>query len=320
MANARRRASQGALSNIRYLALSLVASFLAGVSPVHAQALYPTGLRDDDPADLAKMPVGPKYRNFLPPRFSLQSRMPLPGDQGRTQSCTAWAVGYAARSYYVSKEEGRDVTSRANIPSPMYLYHAGRTGGCSDGSRVSEIADVLKSGSPSLEAYPFSEQCRSTSKADGQSDFNILGLRIVPKGDTAESFVDNVKGEIHKGNPVIFSFRTPPSFHKLRGPEIYEDSSGAIASSHGRHAMTFIGYDDERQAFRLINSWGRAWGDRGYAWLSYDMLAAHVVQGYVLRVKSAPDPTPEPVPAPPKPAPVKPPAPSPSPGGMISAT
>jgi C1A family cysteine protease len=30
-----------------------------------------------------------------------------------------------------------------------------------------------------------------------------------------------------------------------------------------------VGYDDARQALRLQNSFGRAWGDAGYAWLGY---------------------------------------------------
>jgi Papain family cysteine protease/Domain of unknown function (DUF4384) len=313
MADTLRKTNQGALSKVFYVALAAVAGLLVGISSLHAQALYPTGLQPDAPADLAKIPMAPKYRNFLPPRFSLQSRMPLPGDQGRTQSCTAWAIGYAARSYYVRTDEGRDTTSRANIPSPMYLYHAGRTGDCEGGSAFVKIADVLKSGSASLEDDPFLEQCRSRPVATGYTDFRITGLRFVSKGGGQSDFVENIKGQIHSGNPVVFAFRTPPSFHKVRGAGIYEDSTGTIADSHGRHAMTFVGYDDERQAFRLINSWGRKWGDGGYAWLAYDMIGSHVYQAAYLEVKSAPDPVPPPAPTPPKPVPVKPPAPSPSP-------
>jgi hypothetical protein len=37
--------------------------------------------------------------------------------------------------------------------------------------------------------------------------------------------------------------------------------------------MALIGYSDERAAYRLINSWGGAWGDRGYAWIGYDTFA-----------------------------------------------
>jgi len=35
--------------------------------------------------------------------------------------------------------------------------------------------------------------------------------------------------------------------------------------------MCVVGYDDRRQAIRLMNSWGRDWADGGYCWVSYDL-------------------------------------------------
>jgi C1A family cysteine protease len=46
--------------------------------------------------------------------------------------------------------------------------------------------------------------------------------------------------------------------------------------------MTAIGYDDNRAAFRIQNSWGRKWGDGGYAWLGYDFWAHNTHVGYVI--------------------------------------
>ena len=43
-----------------------------------------------------------------------------------------------------------------------------------------------------------------------------------------------------------------------RGPEI------------GWHAMCIVGYDDERHAFKVRNSWGDEWSDQGYLWMDYD--------------------------------------------------
>ena len=41
-----------------------------------------------------------------------------------------------------------------------------------------------------------------------------------------------------------------------------EDSCG--------HAVLIVGYDDEKDAFKIVNSWGSDWGDEGYGWVSYD--------------------------------------------------
>ena len=34
--------------------------------------------------------------------------------------------------------------------------------------------------------------------------------------------------------------------------------------------MLIVGYDDSKQAFRVKNSWGASWNDKGYVWFSYD--------------------------------------------------
>ena len=44
---------------------------------------------------------------------------------------------------------------------------------------------------------------------------------------------------------------------------------------YGGHAICLCGYDDTKGAFRFKNSWGPGWGDKGYAWLSYDYVAQH---------------------------------------------
>ncbi|MEJ0106451.1 MAG: C1 family peptidase [Bacteroidota bacterium] len=37
----------------------------------------------------------------------------------------------------------------------------------------------------------------------------------------------------------------------------------------GGHAMVVIGYNDTKNAFKVMNSWGTKWGDNGFAWIDY---------------------------------------------------
>lgn len=41
-------------------------------------------------------------------------------------------------------------------------------------------------------------------------------------------------------------------------------------SMHKLHAMALVGYDDNKNAFRIRNSWGTDWGDEGSIWVDYD--------------------------------------------------
>lgn len=53
--------------------------------------------------------------------------------------------------------------------------------------------------------------------------------------------------------------------------------SGRIA---GGHAYVIAGYCVKREAFRIVNSWGRSWGQNGRAWISFkDMDALLKNQG-----------------------------------------
>ena len=51
----------------------------------------------------------------------------------------------------------------------------------------------------------------------------------------------------------------------------------------GGHAMVVVGYDDEKAAFKILNSWGSDWGDRGCGWIAYARFATVVKEAYVVK-------------------------------------
>ena len=40
----------------------------------------------------------------------------------------------------------------------------------------------------------------------------------------------------------------------------------------GGHAVCCVGYDDMKQHFIVLNSWGTEWGDRGYCYIPYQFI------------------------------------------------
>jgi hypothetical protein len=146
------------------------------------------------------------------------------------------------------------------------------------------------------------------------TDFRVRGYRRV---EIAR--LDDIKGQLALSNPVLISFADSPAFHRHRGDGVFEEPS-FDGPNYGWHAMTLVGYDDRRQAFRLINSWGQGWGDRGRAWVSYEVVRTRVRAAGILDVERPQRPTAaaQPV-SPPLSAAPPPPAPSPGPQAMISA-
>lgn len=50
---------------------------------------------------------------------------------------------------------------------------------------------------------------------------------------------------------------------------------GSVLNAKGDapdHAVNIVGWDDDKQAWLIKNSWGVNWGDEGYAWVGYDAL------------------------------------------------
>src|SRR5215472_17521287 len=107
---------------------------------------YSEGGQPTDPDYERGLVQVPRHRAFLPVSVDLSSRMPAVGNQGNLGACTAWAVGYAARSYYSSALEGRDVHRPANLASPNYIFHLARTDVCEKGSNIPRTIEVLQKG------------------------------------------------------------------------------------------------------------------------------------------------------------------------------
>ncbi|QFR33419.1 C1 family peptidase [Ancylobacter sp. TS-1] len=304
--------------NIKKIHLSFIFSILASAGGAWANeedtqdVIYSTGAVMADERVTSSFSQAVKFRNFLPPAVDLSARLPSPGNQGRQGSCVGWAVGYAARSYYVGLAEGRRLTDPVNIPSPAHIY--GRalkregTTDCDTGMRIFEALDDLRRGSLSLSQLPYDERACPHPRASAEQsplDFKIDSWKFIPK-----SQLDTIKGELSDGHPLVFDMALALSFHKYRRGGVYR--RGAESADTGRHAMVIIGYDEARQAFRIQNSWGEGWGDRGRGWLSYDTFREDVGGVYSMRpmpLVTPPRITPPPVTPPPGPAPAPPPVP-----------
>jgi len=43
-----------------------------------------------------------------------------------------------------------------------------------------------------------------------------------------------------------------------------------------------VGYDESRNAFKVINSWGVNWGNEGYLWIDYEVFKKIVIEAFVV--------------------------------------
>jgi hypothetical protein len=65
----------------------------------------------------------------------------------------------------------------------------------------------------------------------------------------------------------------------------------------GGHCIAVIGYSDELGAWKIRNSWGTGWGEKGYCWIKYGDSGIDSEMWEVIPTLDKPDPEP-PTPSP----------------------
>ena len=106
--------------------------------------------------------------------------------------------------------------------------------------------------------------------------------RLTETDDVNGINIRAVKEHLAKDAPVVIGMMVGGSFmQEMMGKEMWapgdDDRSQA---GFGGHAMCVIGYDDRKQAFQLMNSWGPEWGNNGVAWVRYADFKEFVREAY----------------------------------------
>lgn len=275
--------------------------------PVWAQApldLSQSGLQFDDEAYLKieQKPDNVLYKAPLPKALSYEKYLPSIERQGDYGTCVAFSCAYYTRTVIEAIQRG--LTKKSEIDqtrfSPTYLYAHLKLPSdvtCQRGGTLDEGLTVLKKyGVPfwSNLAYP---QCLKDVKSydEQASRFRIRHFeRIFTFATTFQKAqqnrkelesvirdnVQNVKLALAGGYPVPIGMMIPLSFQAVStdtwtpGPSDTDDLFEEVKSGFKRHklfghALTVVGYDDKRQAFRVVNSWGTRWADKGLCWINY---------------------------------------------------
>ena len=90
-----------------------------------------------------------------------------------------------------------------------------------------------------------------------------------------------MKAQLVRGFPVVVAMEVHQAFSDWTGGGVYAKTKGNAGASLGGHAMVVVGYADQLKAFKVLNSWGTKWGDRGYAWIDYAAFQNLTLEGYV---------------------------------------
>jgi len=243
-----------------------------------------TGLKFLDDDDYERIPLAsPPLRGTLPKKVDLRRYFPRPGNQGRQPSCVGWASAYALKSYQEAVERKWRPDSRDRIFSPAFVYNQIKLPG--GGAYIKDAVDILiRQGALSMADFPYDESDDSRTPTAAQrkkaGPFRAASGRRVDSTNQQE-LLDQCKGHLASKYPVIIGATVGDSFQAHQGRRNFRLPPGPVRG--GGHAMAAIGYDDEKNAMLVINSWGPGWGDGGYGWIEYDTFSRMVKRAYVVQ-------------------------------------
>ena len=228
-------------------------------------------ISEDEYAELPKVDWNVLYANKDERRIQIQDsksnitmlNCPPIGDQGAQGSCVGWAVGYAAVSILTyPKYNDWNIAKR----SPSYIFNQIQLDTCKSAYVTSGLNIAKNQGVCSLDLMPYDEGGCAT-QPNNEQRFDAALHNIISWGTLIKNNVANIKQALDLGNPVVVSFDVYDSFWNMwwYGNGIWNtnDTSG---ESDGGHASCIIGYDDTKQMFKVMNSWGKGAnnGDNGF--------------------------------------------------------
>ncbi|HEY9724369.1 MAG TPA: C1 family peptidase [Oscillatoriaceae cyanobacterium] len=202
---------------------------------------------------------------MLPTTADLRSEQAPVYDQGQLGSCTAFAIAKGFREF-LQRKNGEQL-----VPlSALWFYYNERAEdgdtGEDAGSTLSEGFSVLsRKGCAVDTTWPY-DIAKFTVKPPKAADATAAKNRI--ENPEQLSNLDDVRQALAGGQDVSFGFTVYDSFRNIgaNGMMPVPKSSENVL---GGHAVTAVGYDDQKQVLIVRNSWSTKWGDKGYFYMPY---------------------------------------------------
>ena len=208
----------------------------------------------------------------LPASVDLSEYLPPVRNQGNYGTCVAWALGYNQKTGMNAQDGGytlSDLNDPSNQASPKDLFFAlpsYQKGPDCNGTYLEYAYQMMiDRGVADMATVPYVNlgDCSDgtpSSWNQSASTNRIERYRQIPVE------IGALKEKL-AGQMIGFGAIVNGDFSAYHGG-VLKTNGG---NSGGGHAMLLVGYDDDKNAFKLVNSWGDNWGDDGFAWVDYNL-------------------------------------------------
>lgn len=226
-----------------------------------------------------------------PPAHDLSDLMPQVESQGPIGSCTAWATTYYLKSYQEKIQHNSSFYDTSNTMSPLYVYnHTKASNDCEAGACLVGSLEFLKTRGavPSNYFHYGLTNCSlipPISESSLWPHYKIASYHRFLFSDAGDEDEIITKGKklLYDGKPLVIAMSLDKKFANAiprneQNLYIYKEHDPSLYWAS--HAMLVVGYNDALKAFKVVNSWGKNWGNEGYCWISYGFFKKHTSPDY----------------------------------------
>jgi C1A family cysteine protease len=201
----------------------------------------------------------------LPKSVDLRSQCPPIFDQGQLGSCSANA-GCASIATLLKKP--------TLTLSRLYMYYRERekegTISQDSGAQMRDICKVAAVGVCEEKYMPYViadfAKIPSTEATANAVNYKANGYHAVRT-------LNEIKQVLALGSTVLTGMQV---FESFESATVAKTGVVPMPKSNeqnlGGHAVEFVGYEDAKKRLIVRNSWGTAWGDKGYFYMPYDFI------------------------------------------------
>ena len=211
-------------------------------------------------------------------KADLKPFCPKVGHQGSIGSCVGWSSGYAALTIAEAIRDnnaGKQDEINRNANSALFVYNQIKIGDCGQGARIEDAMAFLKK-KGDTPAKNFDLVIENCERQATEKDFTLAASHRIQDYVTlfdAEGSdlvkINKIKLSLVQKKPVVVAVELNENFESVRKGDTFWFPEIGNTNPLGAHAMCVVGFDDGKDAFEIMNSWGDYWGEDGFIWIKY---------------------------------------------------
>lgn len=186
--------------------------------------------------------------------------------QGTCGSCWAFTSTAVYEANYRIKNNKTIDLSEQFILDCAKDSRGRKVGSCNGGWYAGVFDFLMTTGALTEQERPYRGKDGACSSGRN-TPYKVVSHGYIRR-DAGIPTVAEMKEAIAKYGAIATSMKVTPAFQAYAGG-IFDEHARVSGPNDVNHAVTLVGWDDNKRAYLVENSWGPQWGEKGFVWMEY---------------------------------------------------